>query len=146
MCKVINRYPATTELSENKLLRFFEDLVRYYRLENCRQKYNIKDFSRPHNCSEYMFTTNQNWHSIENVVYKSFFAKRLPILRKELAKAQQKGLHNYAQNIIVYSPVCPVYKKCSLGWMKPLNFYMKPKSEYIDYKSFVKTWEGILLE
>lgn len=144
--EVLHRYSSTSQISENRLLLLFEALLRTYRLNHCQDNCHFYDNNRPFECNEFMLTTKQNWHSIENTVCRTLFTKYLPILEKEYRNHESKGYQNYAQNILIYDPTCEFNKKCAFGWIRYFNFYTKKKNEYLNFSLFKRTWENILLE
>jgi len=143
---VLHRYSPKCMLSENRLLLFFEALIRNYRLNHCQDNYLFYDNNRPFKCREFTLTTKHNWDSIENTTYRTIFTKYLPVLKHEFRNQELKGLPNYTQNIIIYNPKCKTHKQCAFGWIGNFDFNVKKQSEYLDYKSFKRTWEKILLE
>lgn len=143
---VLHRYSPKYRLTENRLLLFFDVLIRAYRLNYCQDKYHFHDKKRPSECSEFVFTTKQNWHSIENTVYRNSFTKYLSILEKEFRNQESKGFRNYAQNIIVYDQTCKFQKNCVFGWIGCFNFNIKKHNAYQNYQSFRRIWRKILLE
>lgn len=141
---VLYRYSPKCKLNENKLLLFFDALLRAYRIDCCYAGYHLFNKKRQYNCSEFTFTTKQNWHSIENTVYRRSFSEYLPSLKKEFRKQELEGFINYTQNIVIYYPICKFWQKCAFGWINYFGFHIKKYNEYKDYHSFRKSWRKIL--